>query len=103
VLNLKQQLTPQDSAYLRLSYSDNEYGDVNQYYDQGEANLGFRAKEQYEPSLLAGYHHEWSPGSHTLVLAGRLKHFLETDSSFRQTFFVNRGFVGNPGRHAVAL
>jgi tetratricopeptide (TPR) repeat protein len=102
-LNVKQQLTPQDSIYLRLFSSDNEYGDVNQYYDQGEANLGFRAKEKYEPSLLAGYHHEWSPGSHTLFLAGRLDHVLEWESPYRQTFFLNRGFVGNPVQSVTPL
>jgi hypothetical protein len=103
VLNLKQQISSQDSVYLRLNYYDSDYGDVRQYYDQGSAIRGFRAREYYEPSLLAGYHHEWSPGSHTLVLAGRLKNTFEVDNPSQATLLLNRGFVGNPVQSVTPL
>ncbi|MBC8096562.1 MAG: TonB-dependent receptor, partial [Akkermansiaceae bacterium] len=103
VVNLKQQLTPQDSVYLRLSYSDNEYGDVNQYYDQAAANPGLRSRERHDPSLLVGYHREWNPGSHTLLLAGRIGVAQEIENPFQATLFLNRGFVGDPVQSVTPL
>src|SRR5207245_914760 len=32
----------------------------------------FRFRERQDPILTLGYHHEWSPGVHTLFLAARL-------------------------------
>lgn len=69
--SVKQQLTPRDSILLRAVYFDYEAGDVSQYYDQRSASAGLRVKENQEPLLLVGYHHEWGPGVHTLALAGR--------------------------------
>ena len=94
VLNLKQQITPQDSVYLRLNDYDGAYGDVNQYYDQADANPGLRTSEHYDPSLLAGYHHEWGPGRHTLLLAGRLEESLSVRNPFQSTLFLDRGLGG---------
>jgi Flp pilus assembly protein TadD len=67
----KQQLTAKDSVYLEAIYYDAEFGDVAQHYDPSEAHDQFRGKERFEPILYAGYHREWSPGIHTLFLAGR--------------------------------
>src|SRR5437016_5403110 len=33
----------------------------------------FRNRETQDPNLFAGYHHEWSPGVHTLLLTARLQ------------------------------
>lgn len=90
VLNLKQQITPQDSVYLRANYYDSEAGDVNRYYNQRDANPGFRSRERYRPSVLAGYHHEWNPGNHTLLLAGRVENIYEVDNPLQGTLFFNR-------------
>jgi tetratricopeptide (TPR) repeat protein len=90
VLNLKQQITPQDNVYVRANYYDSEAGDVNQYYNQGDANPGFRSRERYRPSVLAGYHHEWNPGNHTLLLAGRVENIYEVDNPLQGTLFFNR-------------
>lgn len=94
VLHLKQQITPQDSVYVRLSYYDSEFGDVSQYYDQDQANPLVRVREHYEPWVLAGFHHEWSPGSHTLLMAGRLVNIYEVDNPLATTLFLDRGLVG---------
>ncbi|HYG24289.1 MAG TPA: FecR domain-containing protein [Verrucomicrobiae bacterium] len=94
VVNLKQQLTPQDSVYLRLSYSENEYGDVNHYYRDSDANPGLRFTDDYAPSVLAGYHREWSPGHHTLLLAGRMEETLEVRNPTQSTLLLDRGFTG---------
>jgi hypothetical protein len=47
-------------------------GDLLQRYYQTNANPELRTKETQEPILVAGYHHEWAPGIHTLLLATRL-------------------------------
>jgi tetratricopeptide (TPR) repeat protein len=90
----KFQLTPQDTIFLQTKYQDLQTGDVFQRFDQDEVdrkvvvgvdNNGkpiyrqnraaqtFDFTEKQEPGLLlAGFHHEWSPGNHTVVLLGRL-------------------------------
>jgi hypothetical protein len=69
---VKEQFGPHDSLLLMAAYQDFESGDVFQYYNPASARLNYRFHEQQEPLLVAGYHHEWSPGVHTLVMAGRL-------------------------------
>ena len=68
----KQQITPSDSAYFQASYFRGESGDVAQHYNPANALAGQRATEEQSPNLFAGWHHEWSPGSHTLLLFARL-------------------------------
>ena len=79
---VKLQVTPQDSLMFQTIYYDYESGDVAQYYNQGTASTTQRVKEKQEPIVFAGYHHEWQPGSHTLILAGRLDDTLtRTDTT----------------------
>ncbi|MDQ6911520.1 MAG: FecR domain-containing protein [Verrucomicrobiota bacterium] len=68
----KYQLGLQDSIFIQTKYQDNSNGDVFQYYDQNQANRTRAFHEKQEPLALIGYHHEWSPGVHTLLLASRL-------------------------------
>jgi tetratricopeptide (TPR) repeat protein len=69
----KVQLTPQDTIFLQTKYQDVRQGDLVQYYDQRDFAPGVHFRELQQPAiLLAGYHHEWAPGIHTLLLAGRL-------------------------------
>ena len=85
----KQQITPADTVYLEAQYNHYDFGDVAQYYNQhGTINNvlapspTLRITESQEPNVFAGFHHEWSPGSHTLLLAGRLNDtFTLTDSA----------------------
>ncbi len=87
----KQQLSPRDSALLLVQTMHLKSGDLRQYYDQTGLTPGMpapsttlRVKETQEPNLFAGYHHEWQPGVHTLVLAGRLQDSFEaTDPGAR--------------------
>jgi len=95
-LRLKQQFTPQDSVFLQAIYYHATAGDVTPQYDVTNANLGLHTKERQEPTLLAGYHHEWTPGIHTLLLGGRLQDTLTIDNTNQQTFFVQNDLFG-PG------
>ncbi len=73
----KVELTPQDSVLLLTKYQDYEFGDNFQHADPTQAGLNYRFTEEQVPIVLGGYHHEWSPGSHTLLLGGRLANSLE--------------------------
>jgi tetratricopeptide (TPR) repeat protein len=68
----KQQLTAHDTVFLSASDFRGKSGDTAQYYDQRSARRGLRTIETQEPVVLAGYHREWAPGSHTLLLGARL-------------------------------
>jgi outer membrane receptor protein involved in Fe transport/thioredoxin-like negative regulator of GroEL len=74
-LKLKQQIGLNDSVYFQSTYYNAEGGDLTRTYDPSNPAYyrpNFRYQENQEPLLLAGYHHQWSPGQHTLALAGRL-------------------------------
>jgi tetratricopeptide (TPR) repeat protein len=68
----KYQLGLQDSIFFQTKYQDNRNGDVFQYYDQNTASRSLSFEEKQEPLAFAGYHHEWAPGVHTLLLVSRL-------------------------------
>ncbi len=69
----KYQLTPQDTIFLQTEYRDFHSGDNFQYYNwRGNVRTNFTFDEFQTPNVLIGYHREWSPGVHTLLLGGRL-------------------------------
>ncbi len=67
------QLGPRDTMFLQVVGTEFESGDVRQYYDPALADPALRIHESQQPNVFAGYHHEWGPGSHTLLLASRLQ------------------------------
>src|SRR5205814_1161663 len=74
----KEQLTPEDTLFFQSTWFNAESGDLTQYYFQTNARPRLRVNETQEPLLLAGWHHEWSPSSHTLFFAGYWRDMLET-------------------------
>ncbi len=90
VLTLKQRLTPEDDLYFQAGYLRSDAGDVASYFDPRQAKLGFRVHELQEPALYAGWHHAWSPGSHTLFLAGRLTDSLSLFDPAPNVLFLYR-------------
>jgi len=99
----KQQLTAQDSIYFQVIDNQSESGDLAQYYNHdgsaalsrrrgiGRPNRRLQVTEGQEPNAFLGYHHEWSPGVHTLFLAARLEGELtsNTPSNRLATLFRN--------------
>lgn len=93
-IKAKDQLTPQDSVMLEAQVYDSTFGDVAQYYNN-DGSIGglpapsatFRGMETEKPNVFIGYHHEWSPGSHTLFLGGRLNDTLSYNDSNAQILF----------------
>lgn len=69
---VKQQVTERDAALLLVKYEDYSSGDNFQYYNPAQARPYFSFRERQDPILAAAWHHEWSPGVHTLVLGSRL-------------------------------
>ncbi len=97
-VQLKQQLTPQDTVYVQAIHYDAAGGDLFQYYDPYVASYDFRFKEKQEPLLVLGYHHEWYPGMHTLFLAGRLVDRFSLTNTYGPTLV----FGGPEGRLTFA-
>lgn len=95
----KQQLTIQDSVFLQAVLATAKYGDLSQVSDPTQqGSLQVRNKETQEPLLLLGYHREWAPGSHSLVLAGRLADTLRVSDPgsdvMQNTFVVSHNAAG---------
>jgi Tfp pilus assembly protein PilF len=84
----KQQLTYKDSVFVLASHKEASGGDVLQYYDPNMANPGVRTRQRQEPIVTVGYHHEWNPGSHTLLLACRLDDTFWVQNPTQQLFGV---------------
>jgi Flp pilus assembly protein TadD len=87
-LHLKQQITPQDTVYLRAISYEAEGGDVIQYFDPATFNAGLRTKESHEPNLSFGYHHQWAPGVETLLLGTLLHDRLSVANPTQPTLFI---------------
>jgi len=95
-LTLKQQVTPEDEAYFQIGKYKAEAGDVANYFDPAQATPGFTVNEQQEPTLYAGWHHTWAPGSHTLFLAARLDDQLSLYDPDKDILFLLTGLTGPP-------
>lgn len=93
-LKVKAQVTPQDLVFVQSTYSDANLGDVSAVYDPSQALRGLRVKETQEPILLAGFHHTWSPGHHTLLLAGRLDDSVTVTNPSQGTLWIVRDSGG---------
>ncbi|MGB8369307.1 MAG: TonB-dependent receptor domain-containing protein [Limisphaerales bacterium] len=84
---LKYQFTPQDTVYLQVNQYEADSGDLSQYYNQNLASPTYRMNEQQDPNVSLGYHHEWSPGVHTLFFAARLDDTYSVTNSTQPSLF----------------
>lgn len=69
---IKQQISSKDAVTLFIKYENYHSGDNFQYNNSTNASRNFRYNEYQSPILVGTWHHEWEPGIHTLMLAGRL-------------------------------
>ncbi|MDW8310400.1 MAG: hypothetical protein RMK20_13580, partial [Verrucomicrobiales bacterium] len=100
-VGFKYQLTPQDTLLIFGNYYDFESGDVAQYYNHygrltnsPAPSRTLRVQERQEPNLFLGYHHEWVPGVHTLLLVGRLDDTLLRNDANVPIRVLSRGADG---------
>ncbi len=96
----RQALTPNDTLYVEVQRTELDAGDVAQYYNQTNASRTFSAHETQELNLFLGYHHEWSPGNHTLFLASRVEDDLRLDDKFNPIAWFRVDDVGAVSRVA---
>ena len=96
MLTLKQRVTADDEAYFQIGNYEAEAGDVANYFDPAQATPGFRVNEEQEPTLYAGWHHTWAPGSHTLFLAARLNDQFSLYDPDKDILFLYAGLFGPP-------
>jgi len=99
LLQLKQQLTAKDSIYVEASQLRIEAGDLVQYYDNISPFPDLRTSERQEPILTLGYHREWGPGQHTLVLASWLNDDFRLHNSSHPVLLANN--AGGAGFRSV--
>ncbi|MEA3213289.1 MAG: hypothetical protein QOE70_6346 [Chthoniobacter sp.] len=121
--SFKLQLGPQDTVFLQTKFGDFESGDILQRYNPEEVSFltvevpdengilkkrkvpnraaqTFDFEEKQDPGLLLlGWHHEWAPGNHTLLLLGRLANEqVLTDAEITQTIlFRDVSLLAAPG------
>lgn len=96
MLTLKQQVTADDAAYFQVGNYKAEAGDIANYYDPAATTPGFSVEEEQTPTLYAGWHHTWGPGSHTLFLAARLDDQLSLFDPDKDILFLLTGLFGPP-------
>jgi hypothetical protein len=103
---VKQQLTPDDSLFLEAVHDSFRSGDVRQYYAQDMASTNLSVKEVQDPNVYIGFHHEWAPGVHTLLLGGRLQDTLTQNDSNSIAIVTTKNLAGeivNVGQRPAAL
>lgn len=94
---LKHEVTPNDIVYFLGKYQDQESGDTFKTFDHQPLAPGLQFEERQEPGLLlAGWNHRWGPGSHTLVLGGRLSAEQDMRDPRAEQLLLKRGSSGLP-------
>ena len=74
---------------MQATIANSSGGNLAQYYNQADAAFApFRFEDRQEPIIIAGFHHEWNPNSHTLLLASRLSDDRSFDNPYGATFLV---------------
>jgi tetratricopeptide (TPR) repeat protein len=101
---IKYQLTPKDSIFLLAEYRDYSSGDNFLYYNPSQASPHYSYTESQTPNILGAYHHEWSPGVHTLALGGRLENHQQfSDKSVNALVLQTNGAGHVTGDFPVGL
>ncbi len=106
---LKFQITPADSLLTVIKYQDYHSGDNFQYYNPNATSrdleffgvtnapiirTNFTFEQIDEPLAVLGYHHEWGPGVHTLLLGGRLAKDLRFSDTLTSQVVLDRDANG---------
>lgn len=88
-IKFKQQLSPADGLFFQLITAESSGGNLAQYYRESDAALSpFHFEDKQTPILVGGYHHEWNPGSHSLLLVSRLSDDYSVTNPLQSAFNV---------------
>jgi tetratricopeptide (TPR) repeat protein len=85
-LSLKQQITPADSVFVTVAQRDRTTGYLNETYTFPTFIQPFTTHEIQEPFVSLGYHHEWTPGNHTLFFFNRFDDTTSVSARYLPTF-----------------
>ena len=102
-LRLKHELTPRDGVYAQAIYYDAQGGDLARHFSREDVNTSLRVEERQEPILIGGYHHQWAPGSDTLLLAGRLHDKVAVDNGDQEIPLFDRTLGSLSDVHSAFL
>jgi len=91
-------LTEKDTFLAEVERSETDSGDVSQYYSQKSADPTLREHLLEDPSVVLGYHRQWSPGQDTLVLYRNLQESATLNDPFfpMPTYIVPLSIFGPP-------
>ncbi len=95
----KLQLAPSDSILFQTKYQDLRTGDTRQAFDHDAPRdiptSTSRFRELQDPAfLLAGWHHEWSPGNHTILLGSWLRNSQTVNADETTQYQFGRNIAG---------
>jgi tetratricopeptide (TPR) repeat protein len=90
LIHLKQQLTAADTFYAVVSFTSTEARDLAQRYDPSIVDPDVHFAVKQEPLLVLGYHRQWHPGSHTLLMGTIYKERFAFEDPTRTAIIVSR-------------
>lgn len=82
------QVNERDSVFFYAEQYHYAVGDIAQYYDQNQARPTYHASQTGLPLLLGGFHREWNPHSHTLLLLSGMHNDLKVSAQDAQPLFL---------------
>ncbi len=86
-----QDYDPKEVGRKTITYVPDANGTLQKVTTQNIARLTTNFHEKQEPGLiLAGLHHEWNPGNHTILLLGRLENGQVQTAADTNQAIVNR-------------
>ena len=91
---MKQRVTTADDFYLQVGWTKQTAGDLAQYYYPTQANPSLHISEVQQPSLYAGWTHNWSPEHHTLLLLGCINDQFNEQNGDEQILFLQKNLFG---------
>ena len=92
---LKHQINARDSVFAQAVIAHSSGGNLYQYYDQADAAFApFRFEEEQEPIIIAGFHREWNPDNHSLLLVNRLATDYSASNPLQTSFNVFKDSSG---------
>ncbi len=94
-VTLKQALTESDGLYLQAGWLRRSGDDPTRLWDPGAAVPGYHFTETEAPFAYLGYHREWSPAAHSLVLISQLEDRLTVEDPDPAVLFL-RERSGSP-------
>ncbi len=91
---VKQRLSERDSLFVQAIYAETRTGDLTPYYNPASAKPNLRLKEIQQPTILAGWHRQWTPGNHTLLFLGRVQDDLNFSDPLYPQLLLGRTGAG---------